>query len=407
MMRRMIYAITSLACVIVSGCSSGERGSEELVTIDVSGTYPVKEIPATGIADISYVQLKSDKDEFVFRDSPIAITRNTFVIYDRSSGDFLFFTKEGKPKSRFNHKGNGPGEYVDVFQALYDEKRDELFTFFKNKVDVFSSAGEYKRSLSTPKESQLFDFLEWDDETLLIYDSSEQYRGGQNQLREMTGGDKGDIPDVSRQDVYASPFVLISKADGAMGGYVEIPRDSTVRLSAPFSVDGFSLVVMGQANRMMKYKDGVLLYNPETDTLFFCKKDRKPEPLWVRVPPVKSMSPIVYMNAFVEAGGYQFFETIPLVPERGRFPSTYLMRDKKDGSVYKQKIVLPDFPEKEITLVPRSLTKTRDAKTVFIELSADELQKAFDENKLSGELKDRVAAMGDEDNAIYLLLSLK
>jgi len=108
-------------------CASCQQPKGELPHIDVRKDYPEKELILTDIADVSYLHPSSDDDDYLYNGLIRAITANTIVIVDMRSGDILFFSKDGAPKSRFNRRGNGPREYRSAYRVLFDEE----VAFFK------------------------------------------------------------------------------------------------------------------------------------------------------------------------------------------------------------------------------------------------------------------------------------
>jgi hypothetical protein len=345
----------------------------------------------------------------VFKDSPVSITKNTIVIFERVSGSFLFFSHDGAPKSKFNHKGNGPGEYTHVNHAVYDEEKDELFSVFRNKIEVYSSAGKHKRTLTLPDGTQISDIVSFDDNSLFIYDFREIFLANMKKMSELYG-----VPEYKEQQTdgekYQQPFVRISKIDGSIIAYATLPKDNQVELIATTTLpDGKTIGLMpGRSNRIVNYRDGFLLSNPETDTVFFCDKDLSLTPAITQTPSVKTLKPAIYVNNFVDAGQYRFIEIFTLkTPDRGQFPTTFLALDKESGEIYKQKIVFTDFSGKEISISPSITTLLYDSQTGFLQFDLSELKKAYDENKLSGKLKELVASSNDEDNNIYALLHFK
>jgi len=121
------------------------------------------------------------------------------------------------------------------------------------------------------------------------------------------------------------------------------------------------------------------------------------------------MDPVVYLNSFIEAGNYDFMFTakIQYDTESRGLPRTYLMRDKKTGSIYKQNITFNDFKGKQVTLSPETIATTKDSKLGLIILRLVELQEANRENKLSGRLKELVDNSDEDGNDIYMLLHFK
>ena len=99
--RLVFYSI--LIIYLTTSCSSDRRADYDLPFIKINESFSEKEIILTDIADITYLCLASDNEDYLFAGAINSITENIIAIIDRSSGSILFFTKDGKPKSRFNH----------------------------------------------------------------------------------------------------------------------------------------------------------------------------------------------------------------------------------------------------------------------------------------------------------------
>jgi hypothetical protein len=383
------------------GCFFEQRVKSNVTTIDVSEDYSEKVINLSDIADVTYVQLNTD-DDYLFRDSPVAIAKNTVVIFERVYGRFLFFSKDGVPKSQFNHKGNGPGEYIDVTCATYDEEKDEIFSVFKNEINVYSSEGEYKRTLTLPNEVWISEIVLFDENSLLIYDSHKQYERALIKIKET------DSDSNTQQNDNESPFIRISKENGNLIERVSLPQNDGIELIAAFDAgNGMTFSMPGRVNRIVKCRDGFLLRNPEIDTVFFCSKKMEITPAMIQTPAVKSLTPKIYINNYIDMGQYQFIEIVTLKLENGRLPSTFLVRDKESGTICKSKIVCDDFEGKEILITPSITAKISESQTGFLEFDLTELKTAHAENKLRGKLKEIVTSANDDDNNIYFFLKFK
>jgi hypothetical protein len=83
------------------------------------------------------------------------------------------------------------------------------------------------------------------------------------------------------------------------------------------------------------------------------------------------------------------------------------MRDKKTGSVYKQKIIFSDYQGKVVTLSPETTVYTQNSRLGLIILGLEELRTANRENKISGKLQELVENSEDDGNDIYMLLHFK
>lgn len=396
-------------CAIFSACSSDNQLSGELIVIDVSQNYPEKEIRLTDIADIEYIQLDTSDDAYLYQYGVPFFTENTTII--RSSDDILFFGKDGAPQSNFNHRGNGPGEYpARLYDIIYDEITDELYAWSHfNKIMVYSSTGDYKRTLTLPIDIMINNRLViLDTESLLLYDDSHR-RDMADRLFEQAAG--GAQQPTTETDSIHSPFIRISRADGSVLEYINVPQNRNIFLGAYYLLRGeIPTVPTGRTDRIVPYKDGWILFSHETDTAYFYDKNLTLKPFLVRTPSIAGQSPYVYPNPLIEAGGYQFMELVTVAPQppRGSFPSTYLARDTQTGEIYKAKIVFEEFIGIDINLIPFILRTTHDSRVGSKVLSFNELIEAYKAGKLSGRLKEIVSTFDeDEESDIYMLMHFK
>ena len=361
---------------LLPGCKSEKGNKSSLIVFDVSTSYPEKEIRMEEIADIEYLQLELD-DDFLFVNAPRIVTSDKIII--NRDGDVLIFSRDGKTISKFNRKGNGPGEYIYIATLLYDELSDEIFIESRDKLFVFSSSGDFRRTIPlfgimNNMNCQLVNF---DSETLLLYDD---------------------------YNLSPSPFLFISKKDGHVVDSIHTPKGKAVVL---FAIVNESHILFSASYRMVKHNNGYLLTDYSIDTVYLLSHDKNLSPIFVRRPKIQSMDPVVYLNSFIEAGNFEFLSAVTVREENGRLPKTYLMRDKKTGSVYRQKIVFNDYKGKEVYLSPETIAGTQDSKLGLIVLGLAELQDANSENKISGKLKQMVENSDEDGNDIYMLLHFK
>ena len=370
-----------LIMAFVSSCSSDKQTKDGLVYIDVSKNYPEKGIQLEDFADIEYVQLEFDED-FLFSEVPAIVTANYMIICRFIAGDILIFTRDGKPYTKFNHKGNGPGEYAYIEKLLYDEASDEFFVLSNNKLLVYSSSGAFRKVIPLrdgfSNMIPLGVIVNYDSISLLLYE---------------------------QHNLYPTRFSLISKVDGSMVDSIQISKGEEIELYVLSQDKAFAL--LAPSYPMVKYKDGYLLTDFSIDTVFYLSGEKELSPILVRKPAIQSMDPVIYMNSFVEAGNYEFVSVITVTNENNRLPRTYLMRDRKTGSIYKQKITFNDYRGKEVYLSPETINNTQNSKSGLIVLGLAELQNANNENKLSGKLKELVDNSDEDGNDIYMLLHFK
>ena len=368
------YCFIGMIQFVLLGCSCTSTDQEKgLTTIDLSKDYPKKEILLSEIADIQYVYMNEGND-YIYGGNPLYVSDHTFVFY--SEGSFLFFTKDGQPKSKFNHQGNGPDEYDYFSKVVYDEANDELYILSEKRLIVYSSSGVHKRTiaLSLSDDKRITSMANYDNGSLLLFDSDN--------------------------------FVLISKADGSELKRLDVSSGEKVKLYAIKQDEQRVSVIASTQNQIVNYKDGLLLSDYSTDTVYFFNKNKELIPVLIKQPSIHSMDPVIYANAFVEATDYLFYRKITVKVQNGQLPSVYLMQNKKDGTVYEQEIKMDDFKGKHVEIAPEILTSSSHRGLVVLDLA--ELEEAYADGRLKGKLKELMGKIDRENgNNVYMLLTFK
>lgn len=384
---KLISAIILLA--IMLGCGgSNKQSQEELPYIDVSKEYPEKGIDLTDIADVTYMHLSSESDDYLYKGSIDYATKNRIVVIDRSSHSLLFFSKDGNPKSRFNRRGQGPEEYSDAFSVMYDEESDDVFVSpdFSDYIMIYSSSGEYKRKINLPQMNINGQMALFDDQSILVYDNTKLWQT----IMQSNSGGKINLT----EQVVDSSFFLISKTDGAVLEYIQLPNKN---IDLSYKNLGGDFIGQISYGRVRKGHEGLFLYNPEADTVFLYSKDKTLTPYMHKKPLLSDYNPMTVMDICMDVGRFQFMSVYPYLKAGGSPSPKYYMRDKETGEIFRQKIILPDYQEKDFYINPR-LSNYYEKEHHF-ELDLTELEEAYKENKLSGKLKELVASLLKEEDA--------
>jgi len=370
-------------------CSSCQQQNDNLPSLDLSKNYPEKEVLLTDIADVTYLHINANDEEYLYSGSIVSVTEHTILIADNKSGDFLFFSRDGSQKSHFNRKGRGPEEYISTRRVFYDEEMDNVYVvddYRKGRIQVYSSAGKHKHEINLPQGTWVNnDIVSFDDHSLFFYDASIEYK-------------KAMENDFS-SEVDVTSFYLISKENGAVLDYLELP---IVPIFIGTNRNGIRVPAMKV--RLLQSKKGILLCNPESDTVFLYGKDRSLSPILYKTPLIGSTSPLTYMNNCIDTEFYQFIDICTVVP--GIPDIKHYLRDKQTGEIFRQRLLLKEYEGKEFIISPTCfLVLYRDG--CFFELGLIELKQAYRENKLSGKLKELVATLKEDDNSIYVMAQFK
>ncbi|MDR2810058.1 MAG: 6-bladed beta-propeller [Tannerellaceae bacterium] len=375
-----LYALSgAMAWLLVSGCTLKNGNESDGIPFDLSASYPEKAIMLEELADMEYLQLESDND-FLFDGDPDIVGSDKIIISRLNGGDILVFSRNGKPLSTFNRLGNGPEDYPRINKLIYDDTAEELYVISPDKIRVYTLSGEFRRAIALPEGAYISEIVNYDATTLLLYDD---------------------------YNVYPAPFTFISKEDGHIVQTADMPKGEKITLHIMEQDKERISIFRAPAYHIVKYKEGYLLSDFSLDTVFFLSAQKELQPALVRKPEIRKMEPIVYLNSFVEAGGYVFASSVTVKMENNRLPRTYLMQDRKTGLVYRQRITWDDYQGKQITISPETIQKTQNDRLGLIVLDLEELKEANRENKLGGKLKQLVDSSDMEGNNIYMLLHFK
>ena len=405
--------INRASCLIIvvvmlfaTNCMSDNQSLDGIPTINVRKRYPIKEILITDIAEVLFVHLCTEQNDFLFRGGISYITENTIVVVDKSSGSILFFSKDGSPKSRFNRIGQGPEEYVNTLSKLivFDEARDEVFihsphSFFStsgNSIMVFSSSGEFKRRIMLPGGA-VFPMINFCDQSLFVYDMLIQRNKA-----------------VEGQDFVPPPIdssiFRISKKDGAVLEHVAFPSNS-VNLTDL----GDGQKILNGFHRIMNSTNGLIISNPEADTIFLLCKNRVITPIFAKAPSIHDVQPFTVWSSFVDTKRFQFlsvhtligFDEILRIPSAERYSrlNRHFVYDKYTSKIFHPRLLLPDFSGKEIVINASRTFLIGKGKVAHFELDLIEMKQAYRDNKLSGRLKELVSTLDEyEDNNVFMLV---
>ena len=270
---------------------------------------------------------------------------------------------------------------------MYDEAKDDVFVSpdFSDNIMVYSSSGDYKRKITLPQRNINGQMALFDDQSILVYDNTQLW-----QAIVQTG---------FTEQVGDSTFFLISTTDGTVLEYIRLPNENIDLSYKSLNGDFIGQVSYG---RIRSCSDGLFLYNPESDTVFHYSHNKSLTPYLHKKPLLNKSNPMTVMDICMDAGRFQFISVYPYL-KTGESPSPkYYMRDKNTGEIFRQKITIPDYQGKDFFVNPRLSNYCK--KGYHFELDFSELEKAYNQNKLSGKLKELTASLIEEDDANNVFL---
>lgn len=377
-----------------------------LIELDVTKTYPRKEYCLQDIADVEYVKLETRTDVIV-TGGLCAVTDKEIVFNEYTSGDILFFNKDGEFVRKINRKGEGPDEYLKLNDTpCYDSNSKELFVtdFFKKKILVYDVEGNYKRELRYPDimleegiaKNPKFCYLKNynSDELLTVFKT----------FRTLSEIDK---------------YIIISKKTGEIKRIIEIPDKEYATLNTErHSKEGEIFWLRSTHINILPvipHSLGFNITNTSSDTIYRLNKEYQLCPLLVRTPGVKKMEEPIFIVGSLETQYYYFLVSIKKIQEnldesgypKNGYPETCLIYDKRERSFFECNVVNKDWQDKDFFISMKHCYFEIGPNKAVIRLYAHELVEAYQNNLLSGKLKEITAGLNEEDNPILMEVTFK
>lgn len=393
----MIWVVILSSALGYTGCKQSANQTEDYITIDVTATYPKKELILQDFLDVEYIPLETT-EEFLTTGIVQAIANDFILLKENNrtwSGKISFFGRNGRGLRTFDRKGQGGEEYANVLSVALDEENNEIFvnSLLSKKILVYDLTGNFKRSLNH-KENSFYNQIEvFDRDYLICHEGSFAL----DNLEE-------------RRD----NFMLVSKQDGSIK---EIP--------SPYKTKKLALMVkrMDQSNliasifnkQQIPYQGSWLLVEASADTIYWYTQNQTMKPFIARTPSVQLMEPEVFLYPGVLTDRYYFMQAVKkeydFATDTG-FPTTELMYDKQENAIFKYIVYNNDFIDKkpinlvyEIPIPPLIINNNEIA--FITRLEAPDLVEAYQRGKLKGRLKEIASELNEESNPVIMIAKYK
>ena len=350
-MKQTKTILAVILLVVLAGCGENKQSNNDLIIVDVSKSYPKKELILQDFMDVEYVALETT-DEFLTQGLVQDVGKEYILATNRNNdGDiFIFDRKTGKGVRKINRRGQGAEEYARINEIILDENNGEIFVKSPgNKILVYDLYGKFKRCLSLDREvSSIFDY---DKDNLICYDMSDYHSKGEDRTK--------------------SYHIILSKQDGSITRDIFIPFKT---IDTPIVNDG--------------------------DTL---------SPFVVRTPSAHTMEPEVFLYMGIHTDRYYFMEAVKNVFnfEKGNgFYADELVYDKEEKAVLQVTIYNDDYVDKR-TVAMTAKPINREIEDVT-SLNATRLVEIYKKDQLKdGKLKEIASRLNEEDNPVIMLVKQK
>ena len=377
---------------MTAGCGGNKQTSDDFITVDVTKSYPKKELILQDFMDVEYVALETT-DEFLCQDQVQAIGKDFIVVKNRvMDGDIFIFSRNGKVLRKFNRWGQGLEEYVFPSGIILDEDNDEIIVDDKQikKIIVYDLFGNFKRSFLYNKGSLYTKIYNFGREKLILADDAFDY------------SEYFETHDRPR-------FSIISKQDGSVVNDIEI---SFIQKKTRTLRQGNTLALINNI-LIRPFQDSFILTELSSDTVFRYLPDNSMVPFIIRTPSIQSIGTETFLIPSTLTDRYYFMTTVKKEYDFNRrdanFLKTHLVYDRQEKTTY-ECIALynDDFTDKRtVNMIRMDYVALNNEIAYYQSFQADELIEALEKGQLKGKLKEIAAGLKEEDNPVIMLVKHK
>jgi len=378
---KVFFTALLVGTALLSACQSSEV-KEEFVTLDITRSYPEKQLTAQDFLDVEYIALETN-DDFLTRGHVGDIGEKYIVMTNRADeGDIFFFDrKTGRALWKIDNKGDGPGEYAMMMGVILDEKREELFVNDQghSKIHVYDLHGVHKRSFDYPENNQFPYVYDFDDHNLIGYNTAGLFDAGKPH------GDR-------------SFEVFFSKDDGSVTDNIYIPFD--VIRSLVVDYNGSQAVMIPEILEI--YHDGALISDTSSDTVYYYSPTHELKPFLAKTP---NQAEDYFISMGVITRGYYFMSVTKREFTGRGFPTSALIYDRQEQALYTPVVFNADWPGgNDVFMYGKILN--RDI-TVIDTLFPTDLIEALEADELQGPLKELASHLSEDDNPVLMIMKEK
>lgn len=383
-MRRVEIIMSLFLMMGLLGCVEKEEKTN-VITVDVTTTYPKKELVLQDLMDVEYIPLETN-DEFITQGSVMAIGEKYILVknWSHDGNIFVFDRKTGKGIRKINRKGQGDGEYSFINGIILDEDNNEMFVNCAStkKIYVYDLSGNFKRDFKHVEGGEYLEVFNYDKNNLICYDMSLYYKEGQPREENI------------------SYHLIISKQDGSVTQKIYIPFDV---IKTPVVQKG-GAVAMTSIRSIIPYQKEWLLVETSSDTVYnYVPEKNQLNPFLIKSP-TRDLEILLTMGVVTDR--YCFMHTVKkdfdFTTGRG-FLITDLMYDKQENAVFEANVLNGDFVEKQ-NVDMLSDPMNGDEIVAIQPLAANKIVDAYKNDGLKGKLKEIAAGLDEESNPVIMLV---
>jgi len=372
----------------MAGCGGGKQ-STDFITVDVTKSYPEKELILQDFMDVEYVALETT-DEFLTQGEVMDVGKEIILVKNqRNDGDIFVYNRQGKGLRKINRQGQGPEEYTSIAGITLDEDSGEMFVFNYGKgIMVYDLYGKFLRRL--PVREDYMSFQNYDRDHLICGES---------------------LASVDEKSTENQVCAIISKKDGSIVKEIRIQFKQGVNTRVNGGDGDFVFIILlsGMVKSVLPYHDNWLLTELSSDTIYRLLPDFNMTPFMARTPSVHSMNPEIFLFPAIFTDRYYFMETLKKEVERGTssFPGKKIVYDKQEKTLFQYTVYNDDYVSPKTMELPSWFRSLNKEIAYSQKIEAFELVEANEKGELKGRLKEIAAGLDEEDNPVIMLVKHK
>ena len=391
-MKRVSEVLVTILIVAITGCGGGKQTdpqSEGIITVDVTASYPEKELVLQDFMNVEYIALETT-DEFVNQGRVLDVGKEFVLIGNNNArdGDIFVYDRNGKVLRKINRMGQAGEEYGFISGIILDEDNNEMFVHdnISKKFVVYDLYGNFKRSYGFKDGIEHSNIFNYDTDKLICDD------------RRIT----------TEEERSSESFYIISKQDGSVVNEIKVPFKQEKSSILMRKMGEMSVGVSFRHPSIMPYDGNYILTSLSADTIFrYLPTNNNIEPFIVRTPSIQSMDPEVFLFPAMFTDQYYFVESAKKVfdiESNTGFPRVKMVYDRQERKIYEYTISNADYSGRTETIA----IKTINDEIAFCQkMEPFELIEANEQGKLKGKLKEVADGLDEDDNPVIMLVKYK
>jgi len=402
-MNKLFNYIFTLSAAITLFVSCAERKTVEnqLITIDVSKSYPMKELHLQDIADVEYIPLAATDTFLLSGNARLSYIGDTqIIIFDVTSSSIMIFDMNGNPRTYINRKGSSNEEYNYLTDVKYDAINNELLTVevFPTRIRTYDLNGKFIRVKELQDKSDANSLVDFDNYKLLFSKT-----GLAMSLNEETKDNKDSAKYVH--------YYLLSKHDLNVTDSFSIQVPNIVKAYHMERSENMASIMLYTYKRATHSDNGSLILSDiSSDTIYRLSNTLKLTPLIVRTPSVHASETMTCLNVDMDLPDYMFFQYgITKKTEKDIFTKQHLCYEKKSGQISEYKFINDDYKGLDNAGIVNPIVNFSSSTNKYVNVlfQAGDLLEALEAGKLSGKLKEIASGLTDDDNPVLMLARFK